>query len=157
MAKKDVKNTANLGHGVGRRKTAVARVYLREGNGQITVNGKPVDEYFVDAISVFTVKQPLAVTETSDKFEFGTQILAHGREGQCKGLAVGNGHNCVGGLHEKERRAERSRFGLRFTGRPIVARNAVDAANGEEFVAFVLNGNHRLLRRRKKKRHEWPL
>ena len=42
MAKKEVKNTVNLGHGVGRRKTAVARVYLREGNGKITVNGKNV-------------------------------------------------------------------------------------------------------------------
>ena len=63
MAKKaDKKEIVNLGHGVGRRKTAVARVYLREGNGSIVVNGKPVDEYFVDASNVSTVKQPLVIT-----------------------------------------------------------------------------------------------
>ena len=66
MAKKTVekKEIVNLGYGTGRRKTSVARVYLREGNGNIIVNGKAIDEYFVDAISVFTVKQPLVVTET---------------------------------------------------------------------------------------------
>ena len=55
MAKKTVekKEIVNLGYGTGRRKTSVARVYLREGNGNIIVNGKAIDEYFVDAISVF--------------------------------------------------------------------------------------------------------
>ena len=48
MAKKDAK-VVDLGHGVGRRKTAVARVYLREGNGEVIINGKKIDEYFVCA------------------------------------------------------------------------------------------------------------
>ena len=84
MAKKtaEKKEIVNLAHGTGRRKTSVARVYLREGNGQITVNGKPVDEYFVDAISVFTVKQPLAVTETSEKFDILINVVGGGIKGQ---------------------------------------------------------------------------
>ena len=54
MAKKAIekKEIVNLGHGTGRRKTSVARVYLREGSGVITVNGKPLEEYFADAVSV---------------------------------------------------------------------------------------------------------
>ena len=87
MAKKAVekKEIVNLGHGTGRRKTSVARVYLREGNGKITVNGKPVDEYFVDAISVYTVKQPLVLTETSDKYDVLINVVGgrkkYGRRG----------------------------------------------------------------------------
>ena len=84
MAKKAVekKEIVNLGHGTGRRKTSVARVYLREGNGKITVNGKPVDEYFVDAISVYTVKQPLVLTETSDKYDVLINVVGGGIKGQ---------------------------------------------------------------------------
>ena len=46
MAKKEVKKVVDLGHGVGRRKTAIARVHLREGEGKIIVNGRDVDAYF---------------------------------------------------------------------------------------------------------------
>ncbi|MFA6935142.1 MAG: 30S ribosomal protein S9, partial [Sphaerochaetaceae bacterium] len=53
----------NLGTGTGRRKTAVARVYLREGNGAITVNGRALDEYFSDPALVIIVNQPLVATE----------------------------------------------------------------------------------------------
>ena len=82
MAKKEKKEIVNLGHGVGRRKSAVARVYLIEGNGKITVNGKSVEEYFVDAISVFTVKQPLVLTETADKFDVVITVVGGGITGQ---------------------------------------------------------------------------
>jgi len=84
MAKKETekKNIVNLGHGVGRRKTSVARVYLREGNGNIVVNGKPIDEYFVDALSVYTVKQPLEITETTAKFDILINVYGGGIKGQ---------------------------------------------------------------------------
>ncbi len=83
MAKKaDKKEIVNLGHGVGRRKTAVARVYLREGNGSIVVNGKSVDEYFVDASNVSTVKQPLVITETADKYDILINVVGGGITGQ---------------------------------------------------------------------------
>lgn len=80
--KADKKEIVNLGHGVGRRKCSVARVYLREGNGKITVNGKPVEEYFVDANSVFTVKQPLEATQTSDKYDIVINVYGGGIKGQ---------------------------------------------------------------------------
>lgn len=62
--------------GTGRRKSAVARVFLRPGKGQITVNGRPFDEYFVTEHTRLWVRQPLLATETADKFD--VKILADG-------------------------------------------------------------------------------
>ena len=104
MAKKEKKEIVNLGHGVGRRKSAVARVYLREGNGTITVNGKNVDEYFVDALSVFTVKQPLVLTETADKFDVVITVSGGGINGQ----AGARRHALETGLCEEDNDAYRS-------------------------------------------------
>ncbi len=88
---KSKKEIVNLGHGVGRRKCSVARVYLREGNGSIIVNHKPVDQYFVDATSVTMVKKPLTVTETADKFDVVINVQGGGIKGQagacCHGIA----------------------------------------------------------------------
>ena len=104
MAKKEKKEIVNLDHGVGRRKSAVARVYLREGNGTITVNGKNVDEYFVDALSVFTVKQPLVLTETADKFDVVITVSGGGINGQAGACR----HGIARALCEEDNDAYRS-------------------------------------------------
>jgi small subunit ribosomal protein S9 len=62
--------------GTGRRKTAVARIFLRSGKGQITVNGRPIDNYFVNEASRALVRQPLLAAEAVDKFDI--LILADG-------------------------------------------------------------------------------
>ena len=62
--------------GTGRRKRAVARVFLRSGKGQITVNGRPIDNYFANEASRAVVRQPLLATEMADKFD--VIILADG-------------------------------------------------------------------------------
>ncbi|MCY1151181.1 MAG: 30S ribosomal protein S9 [Sphaerochaetaceae bacterium] len=82
MAKKDVKTNVNLGTGLGRRKTSVARVYLREGKGVIKVNGKDVDSYFANPLLVSLLKQPLETTETSDKFDIVITCTGGGISGQ---------------------------------------------------------------------------
>lgn len=81
MAKNDTKKT-NLGMGVGRRKTSVARVYLREGNGAVVVNGKDADAYFANPLLVNILKQPLVVTETADKFDILITCNGGGVSGQ---------------------------------------------------------------------------
>ncbi|MDC7243121.1 MAG: 30S ribosomal protein S9 [Pleomorphochaeta sp.] len=81
MAKNDTKKV-NLGSGLGRRKTSVARVYLREGNGAITVNGKDADTYFANPLLVNIVRQPLSVTETADKFDIIITCNGGGVSGQ---------------------------------------------------------------------------
>ncbi len=72
----------NLSLGTGRRKTAVARVFLREGNGVISINGKSVDEYFNNPSFVYVVKQPLSVTGTEVKYDVLINVKGGGPSGQ---------------------------------------------------------------------------
>ena len=63
-------------YGTGRRKTSVARVYLRPGHGRITVKGRPVDTYFERESTKLVLRQPLALTETAQEFDI--KIKKHG-------------------------------------------------------------------------------
>ena len=54
----------NWNYGTGRRKSSVARVFIKKGTGQILVNGKPVEQYFGRQTSIMVVKQPLVLTAT---------------------------------------------------------------------------------------------
>lgn len=82
MAKKEEKKNINLAQGTGRRKTATARVYLREGNGKITVNDRELEEYFADPLCVFQVRQPLDVTDSLKKFDILINVSGGGLTGQ---------------------------------------------------------------------------
>ncbi|MBK9166711.1 MAG: 30S ribosomal protein S9 [Bryobacterales bacterium] len=62
--------------GTGRRKRAVARVFLRPGKGQVTVNSRPLEDYFPGDTARVMVRQALLATETADKFDL--LVLAHG-------------------------------------------------------------------------------
>ena len=62
--------------GTGRRKTSVARIFLRPGKGQISVNHRTFDNYFMNEAARSIVRQPLLATETADKFD--VLILADG-------------------------------------------------------------------------------
>ncbi len=75
--------------GTGRRKTAVARIFLRPGKGDMTVNGRPLENYFPTEASRGAVKQALLATETADKFD--VLILAHGGgiHGQASAVRLG--------------------------------------------------------------------
>src|SRR5438105_14422825 len=56
-------------YGTGRRKTSTARVHIRQGTGQITVNNRSLDEYFGNDVLKMIIKQPLSLTVTDDKFD----------------------------------------------------------------------------------------
>lgn len=86
----------NLSHGIGRRKTAVARVYLRQGNGNILVNGKDVEEYFTNPGLVYIVKQPLDVTDNLDKFDILVNVSGGGSTGQAGACRHGLSRALVG-------------------------------------------------------------
>jgi small subunit ribosomal protein S9 len=75
--------------GTGRRKCSVARVYLRPGSGEITVNGRTFDEYFPNKVLKMVIKQPLALTETSDKFDIGVTVEGGGPAGQAGAIRHG--------------------------------------------------------------------
>ncbi|WP_062326462.1 30S ribosomal protein S9 [Treponema endosymbiont of Eucomonympha sp.] len=72
----------NLGIGTGRRKTAVARVYLRDGTGKIIINGKNIDAYFATYEQVCVVRQPLLVTSCENKFDVLINVAGGGLNGQ---------------------------------------------------------------------------
>lgn len=72
----------NIAIGTGRRKTATARVFLRDGSGKITVNGKDVKEYFATAEQVNVVRQPLLVTSNDNKFDILINVTGGGLNGQ---------------------------------------------------------------------------
>jgi small subunit ribosomal protein S9 len=77
--------------GTGRRKTAVARVFLTEGNGAVTVNDKPFDVYFTEAKDRNAVVGPLAVTEMANRVDVTIKVKGGGPTGQagacCQGVA----------------------------------------------------------------------
>jgi small subunit ribosomal protein S9 len=75
--------------GTGRRKSAIARVFLRPGNGQITVNSRPYNEYFTTETSRAVVRQPLLATETADKFDVLVLCNGGGHAGQADAARLG--------------------------------------------------------------------
>jgi small subunit ribosomal protein S9 len=75
--------------GTGRRKTAVARVFLRSGKGTITINGRPGNEYFTTESSRAMVRQPLLATETADKFDVLILTNGGGFTGQAGAARLG--------------------------------------------------------------------
>lgn len=87
--KKEDKKVVNLATGVGRRKTAVARVYLREGDGKVTVNGKAVDKYFSTALLADQAQKPLQVTESVGKYDVLVNVVGGGPSGQAGAVRHG--------------------------------------------------------------------
>ncbi len=79
----------NLAHGTGRRKTSVARVYLREGNGNIKVNGKDVKAFFPVEEHVIQIELPLNVTDTLGKYDIVVTVKGGGISGQAGAIRHG--------------------------------------------------------------------
>ena len=75
-------------HKIGRRKTAVARVYVSEGSGNITVNKKEFGIYFPTATLQYKVLQPLAMTENADKYDVKVNVYSGGTNGQAEAVRM---------------------------------------------------------------------
>lgn len=73
---------------VGRRKAAVARVILKEGNGQITINKRPLDVYFPSSILQYIVKQPLLTLDATEKYDIHVKLDGGGYKGQAEALRL---------------------------------------------------------------------
>ncbi len=79
----------NYNYGTGRRKSSVARVFLKAGSGKIVVNDKPVDEYFSRETGRMIVRQPLVLTENLDKFDIMVNVAGGGESGQAGAVRHG--------------------------------------------------------------------
>ena len=80
---------ADVHYGTGRRKTSTARVYLRPGTGSITVNSTPLDNFFGRKTARMIVRQPLELTELSDKFDVTVRVSGGGTTGQAGAIRHG--------------------------------------------------------------------
>ncbi len=76
-------------YGTGRRKSSIARVYLVPGTGVITINKRGIDEYFGLETLKMVVRQPLAATETADKFDVLVNVHGGGTTGQAGAIRHG--------------------------------------------------------------------
>ena len=74
---------------VGRRKAAVARVFLKPGNGQITINHRALDVYFPLNILQYEVKQPMLVTNTLENYDVTINLVGGGIKGQAEAARMG--------------------------------------------------------------------
>lgn len=75
-------------HKIGRRKTAVARVYLSPGKGEIVVNKKKLEDYFTTAPLQYKVKQPFALTENVDAYDVKVNVYGGGITGQAEAVRL---------------------------------------------------------------------
>ncbi|BBN60331.1 30S ribosomal protein S9 [Hydrogenovibrio marinus] len=113
-------------YGTGRRKSSVARVFLRAGSGKMTVNGRDINEYFARDTDLMVINQPLAATDNIDKFDVYVTVTGGGTTGQAGAVRHGIARALVsyeegnrsalrqrGLLTRDARRVERKKVGLR--------------------------------------------
>ena len=79
----------NYNYGTGRRKSAVARVFLKAGSGKITVNGKPANEYFSRETGLMVIRQPLELTDNVERFDIMVNVSGGGESGQAGAVRHG--------------------------------------------------------------------
>ena len=79
----------NYNYGTGRRKSAVARVFIKTGTGKIIVNGKPASEYFSRETGLMILTQPLTLTENLERFDIMVNVKGGGESGQAGAVRHG--------------------------------------------------------------------
>lgn len=80
---------ASMNYGTGRRKTATARVFLRPGTGTITINDRPLDEFFGRKTARMIVRQPLELVQMENKFDVNVTVKGGGTTGQAGAIRHG--------------------------------------------------------------------
>ncbi len=79
----------NYNYGTGRRKSAVARVFIKAGSGNIVVNGKPAGEYFSRETGLMVIRQPLELTNNLERFDIMVNVNGGGESGQAGAVRHG--------------------------------------------------------------------
>ena len=113
-------------YGTGRRKSSTARVYLSPGTGNVTINMRPIDNYFGRETSSMIIRQPLEVTGLADNFDINVKVRGGGSSGQAGAIQLGIARALLcynkelrlplrqgGFLTRDAREVERKKIGLR--------------------------------------------
>lgn len=119
------KGKTYLANTVGRRKSSVARVYLADGSGKITINKRELTDYFPKATSRYVVEQPLALLELGGKYDININVYGGGITGQAGAIRLGVARALAeinpgdrpalkkaGFLTRDSRKVERKKYGL---------------------------------------------
>ena len=85
---KKLKYNMDIINTVGRRKTSVARLYMRPGKGSFVINGKELDKYFASELLRLIVEQPLKLVDASSTFDFKVNIYGGGLKGQAEAIRL---------------------------------------------------------------------
>ena len=116
-------------YGTGRRKSSIARVYVSAGKGEITVNGRPVKEYFPYESLILDLKQPLALLQAEDRYDVVAFAQGGGFTGQAEAIRLGLARalleakedrgtlKAAGMLTRNARSKERKKYGLKAARR----------------------------------------
>lgn len=75
-------------HKIGRRKTSVARIYMTDGKGEISINGKKADEYFTTGPLLYKLNQAFEVTDTEKQYDLKVNVLGGGITGQAEAIRM---------------------------------------------------------------------
>lgn len=75
-------------HTIGRRKTAVARVYLKQGSGKVTINKRDINEYFTTSVLQYKVKQAFALLGSEDVYDLNVNVYGGGITGQAEAIRL---------------------------------------------------------------------
>ena len=103
---------------IGRRKSAVARVYVSEGTGKITINKKDITEYFPSAILQYVVKQPLQLLEAAEKYDIKANLDGGGFTGQSQALRLAI-PRALAKINEEDKKGLRSKGFLTRDSRAV--------------------------------------
>ena len=79
----------NIYYATGRRKTAIARTWVKPGNGDVTINDRPIDDYFKLESAKTEMLQPFVITNTSGKYDVRVRVLGGGVNGQSGAIRLG--------------------------------------------------------------------
>lgn len=112
-------------HAVGRRKTSVARVYVKSGNGTVSVNHREIKDYFPKATNRYVVNQPVNLLKVADRYDINVNVRGGGTTGQAGAIRLGIARALIkldptirgelkkaGFLTRDARKVERKKYGL---------------------------------------------
>ena len=127
-------NTTDRSYATGRRKNSIARVWLKRGNGKISINGKSIKQYFTRPVLQMIVNQPLNVIQAEDSYEIMATVKGGGLSGQAG--AIRHGISKALSLHDQSNRPPLKKVGFLTRDPRVVERKKAGLAKARRSYQF---------------------
>ena len=128
----------NYNYGTGRRKSSVARVFLKKGSGKIVINGRDIANYFHRETSIMVVRQPLVLTENAEAFDVMANVSGGGETGQSGAIR----HGIARALVDYDAASPESGTGAAQCGFSPDSRQRKNAPSGAFFLSAACRGQN---------------